>query len=591
MEALKEAVSCAWSVLCSNLLFLQMFFQSQHRRDCAAKQEERQRKLDELPSSFFEACTETDNEVLDLPLSELVQRHNAGSLSTASILNAYGKKVVLAQKTTNCLAGVMIQEALVSPSPTGSDCTDIPERPKPLSGVPVSIKDCIDIEGYDTTVGYSSKVNHPASSSAAIVRLLHDAGAITHVKTAVPPGLLGLETSSDLFGRTSNPYNEKYSSGASTGGGGALLACRGSVIEIGTDLGGSVRVPAHFCGVYAMRSSIGRFPAQGALSPIPGLESVVTISAPMSRRLEDLEEFWKRVVEMRPWEYDHTCVPLPWRPIDLQETKLKFGVVWQDGIISPSPACRRALEWVCDALEKQGHEVVDFSPPSIPEGLNVGLQLCFGDGGAGFFETLRKDEKLDPVMVAVRSLLAMPLFLKKILATITRKLTGDEVWASMLETLHLKSPAEERALVVSRDEYKAKWHQAWENEGFDFLLTVPHALPAIPTGSAEKVTLVSASYMMIFNILDYVAGVLPVTFVDRKSDALPKDFMKSDDYKNMGLISKGAYSVYDADEMHGLPLGVQIVGRRFEEEKVLQGMKIVEDALEACDRKFIPREF
>jgi hypothetical protein len=107
-------------------------------------------------------------------------------------------------------------------------------------------------------------------------------------------------------------------------------------------------------------------------------------------------------------------------------------------------------------------------------------------------------------MLAVRSLLGMPLLLKKFLAMITRKFTGDEVWALMLETLHLKSPAEERALVVSRDEYKAKWHQAWESEGFDFLLTVPHALPAIPTGTSEKVTLVSASYMMIFNIVSFI---------------------------------------------------------------------------------------
>ncbi|KAG2140696.1 amidase signature domain-containing protein [Suillus clintonianus] len=572
-----------------------MFSPSQHRLDCAAKQEERQRSLNELPPSFFEACTETDNKVLDLPLSELVQRHNAGSLSTASILNAYGKKVVSAQKATNCLAGIMIQEALIQKvpvSPTETDHTVIPEqRLTPLSGVPVSIKDCIDIEGYDTTVGYSSKVNHPASSSAAIVRLLHDAGAITHVKTTVPPGLLGLETSSDLFGRTSNPYNEKYVSGASTGGGGALLACRGSVIEIGTDLGGSIRMPAHFCGVYGMKSSAGRFPGWGTLPPVPGLESVATTCAPMSRRLDDLEEFWKRVMEMRPWEYDHTCVPLPWRSINLQDTKLKFGVVWKDGVIPPSPACHRALEWVCDALEKQGHEVVDFSPPSIAEGLNIGFQLCFGDGGAGFFDPVRKDEKLDPVMVALRSLLGMPLWIKKIMAMITRKFTGDEFGASMLETVHLKSPAEERALVVSRDEYRAKWHRAWEDEGFDFLLTVPHSLPAIPAGTAEKATLVSAGYMTIFNILDYVAGVLPVSFVDRQSDALPKDFMTSAEYKNMGMISKGAYSVYDADAMHGLPVGVQVVGRRFEEEKVLQGMKIVEDALEGCGRKFVPREF
>jgi Asp-tRNA(Asn)/Glu-tRNA(Gln) amidotransferase A subunit family amidase len=258
--------------------------------------------LDELPTSYFEASTDADDKVLDLSLSELVERHSAGSLSTANILLAYGRKVVSAQKATNCLAGVMIQEALDRKIPNGTDHKVI----STLSGVPVSIKDCIDIEGYDTTVGYSSKVNHPASSSAAIVRLLHDAGAITHVKTATPPGLLGLETRSDLFGRTSNPYNEKYSSGASTGGGGALLACRGSVIEIATDMGGSVRMPAHFCGIYAMKSSIGRFPSWGTLPPMPGLESVAVSCSPMSRRLDDLEEFWKRVVEMQPWDYDHT---------------------------------------------------------------------------------------------------------------------------------------------------------------------------------------------------------------------------------------------------------------------------------------------
>ena len=271
--------------------------------------------MDGLPSSYFAPCTEADDKVLDLPLAELVQRHSTGSLPTTSILLAYGRKAVSAQKATNCLTDVMIQEALgqkAPPSPVSADDTVHSSERRLLSGVPVSIKDCIHIKGYDTTMGHSSKVNHPASSSAAIVRLLHDAGAITHVKTTTPPGLLGLETSSDLFGRTSNPYNEKYASGASTGGGGALLAYRGSVIEIATDLGGSARLPAHFCGVYGMRSSIGRFPSWGTLPPMPGLESLATSCCPMSRRLDDLEEFWKRVVEMQPWDYDHTvrCVHL-----------------------------------------------------------------------------------------------------------------------------------------------------------------------------------------------------------------------------------------------------------------------------------------
>ena len=276
----------------------------------AAKQQERQQQLDALPASFSDSCTEQDHKIIDLSLRELVRRREAGTLSVSTILQAYGKKVVSAQKATNCLALVMLQESTVSEPPRSpprsEHKSDTHEATRPLSGVLVSIKDCIDIKGFDTTVGYSSRVNKPAVSSAAIVRLLQDAGAIIHAKTTTPPGLIGLETTSDLFGRTCNPYNDKFVSGASTGGGAALLASRGSLIEIGTDIGGSVRWPAHCCGIYGMRSSIGRFPSLGTMPPLPGQEFVGTSCSPMARRLDDLEEFWKRVVDMKPWNYDHT---------------------------------------------------------------------------------------------------------------------------------------------------------------------------------------------------------------------------------------------------------------------------------------------
>ena len=275
-----------------------------------AKQQERQRQLDALPASFSESCTEQDHEILDLSLRELVYSHETGVLSTSAILQAYGKKLVSAQKATNCLAAVILQESLNSnalQSPTRDEQRSSTHKPAHLlSGVLVSLKDCIDIEGYDTTVGFSSRVGKPAASSAAIVRLLKDAGAIIHAKTTTPPGLFSLETSSDLFGRTSNPYNANFSSGTSTGGGAALLASRGTLIEIGTDTGGSVRWPAHCCGIYGMRSSIGRFPSLGALPPLLGQEFVGSSCSPMARRLDDLEEFWKRVVNMNPWEYDYT---------------------------------------------------------------------------------------------------------------------------------------------------------------------------------------------------------------------------------------------------------------------------------------------
>ena len=224
----------------------------------------------------------------------------------------------------------------------------------------MSLKDVVDVEGHDTTLGFSAKANKPVTSSAAITRLLRDAGALCHVKTKVPIGLLSFETTSDLFGTTTNPYNPKFSPGGSTGGGAALLAHKGSMIEIATDIGGSNRYPPAFCGLYGMRSSSGRFPSLGCQTCAPGLEGVES-AAPIAKNIDDLREFWERVVGMKPWEYDHSvrvlytltleilinvrqrwvcvngeshqCVPIPWRPVDFVQAgrKPRWGVIWEDG--------------------------------------------------------------------------------------------------------------------------------------------------------------------------------------------------------------------------------------------------------------------
>jgi len=225
----------------------------------------------------------------------------------------YAKKTLQAHKATNCLTEIMFDEALRIPSVANwgpgvnfdSDTTEL-IRDRPLLGVPVSLKDTVDIAGHDTTIGYSCNVDHPVLTSSSIVRLLQDAGALVHAKTTVPTALLSIETVSDVFGRTTNPYNPAHTPGGSTGGGAALLACGGSKIEIGTDLAGSVRIPAHYCGIWSLKGSTGRFPVWGTVSCMMGLEGVQISAAPMAGSLGDLEAFWKGVVHMKPWVYDHS---------------------------------------------------------------------------------------------------------------------------------------------------------------------------------------------------------------------------------------------------------------------------------------------
>ncbi|KAF5350758.1 hypothetical protein D9758_010345 [Tetrapyrgos nigripes] len=557
---------------------------SVHQEACRLKQQERQALLDAASLLFSSPLTPSEEELHRLPISKLVEKCHLDDIAPADILTTYAKKTLQAQAETNCVSDILFDEALRSIpagwSPSDSDSnTGEGIRPRTLLGVPVSLKDTVDIEGHDSTIGYSCNVGKPAQRSSPIVRLLQDAGAIIHVKTTVPTGLFSVSTSSSLFGNTTNPYNPAHSVGASTGGGAALIACGGSKIEIGSDAGGSARLPAHFCGLWGLKGCIGRFPVWKNQSSMDGCESLPALGAALAGSLEDLAEFWKRVVEMGPWKYDFTCVPIPWRSVNLQEEgrKLKWGIIWEDGITPPTPACKRALSAVAEALRQEGHEVVDFVPPHIPSLLDIGYQLLFGDGGSQIREKLRPTESVNPACNGVLELLNLPRWFKKIIAWFTRK--SDPIYANLVDILHSKSIKEERDLVVQRDNYKAAWHDKWINEGLDFVLTVPAPIPAMKHEQVLQASLMSCSYMFLFNVLDFAAGVLPVTKVDRETDLLPPNFESTETFKKMNGVCKGVYTCYDANEMHGLPVGVQVVGRRFEEEKVLEGMKVVESAL------------
>lgn len=223
-----------------------------------------------------------------------------------AVLNAYSRKALALHTRTNCLTEIMLIDAV-------SWAEDV-ERVKtrmlgPLAGVPVSLKDSVAVAGYDASLGYAAWTSRPAVKDSTLVRLLRDAGAIPYVKTAIPTTLLSFESYSAVFGRATNPHNSNYSPGGSSGGEAALIAGGGSRIGIGTDVAGSVRVPAHYSGIYSVRASAGRFPKSGIASSMPGQEGVPAVASPMARTLEDLETFWAAIFQMEPWRYDHSvCI-------------------------------------------------------------------------------------------------------------------------------------------------------------------------------------------------------------------------------------------------------------------------------------------
>ncbi|KAI8985015.1 amidase signature enzyme [Trametes punicea] len=544
-----------------------------HRRACAAKQREREERIRSLPAAYREPLSSTDKHLLACPASEIVARVQAGALAPLDVLRAYGKQALRAHAATNCLTEVLIDKA----EGWATAC----DTQGPLAGMPVSVKDTVAFKGEDACIGYSAWVGRKAQKDSALVRLLKDAGAVPFVKTNVPITLLSFESANDVFGRTTNPHHKDYSPGGSTGGEAALLAYGGSRLGIGTDVAGSVRAPAHFSGIYTIKASMHRFLKSGNSTSMPGQEGIPAVYSPMTRTLEDLEMFWKAIFSMKPWEYDHSCLPIPWREVDLASGKpIRWAVIWDDGIIAPSPACRRALETVVSELQARGHEVVTFDPPSPYEGFKIGFQLLLAEGGKLSTKPIRWGESNDPGVRKARIAFAIPRFVKQLYAWYLRYIRGDDTYAGIVENCYEKTVEQYLALIAAREGYREQWFDKLKGEAIDFVLTVPNALPATPHGGMKS-AIAACGYTFLFNILDYSAGVLPVTHVDKELDALDAKAFKA-----RNSIERDMYRLYDATKMHGLPVGVQVVGKRLEEERVLAAMKTIEDLLKKSGKAY-----
>lgn len=201
-----------------------------------AKQQERNERIKGLPSVYHSPITLEDEKILAQPASAIVAGVRSGSLKPSDVLVAYGKKALKAHAATNCLTEVLIGEA--------EEWAKNVTVEGPLAGMPISMKDTVAVAGWDSCIGYSAWVGKPVKKDAALVRLLKDAGAVPFVKTNVPITLLSFESANDVFGTSTNPHGKAYAPGGSTGGEAALLAYGGSRLGIGTDVAGSVRVPA-----------------------------------------------------------------------------------------------------------------------------------------------------------------------------------------------------------------------------------------------------------------------------------------------------------------------------------------------------------
>jgi len=272
--------------------------------DC--KQAEREDKLMPHRRWHRDALPKTQD-VSKFPLSRLTEKEQCIVLSDATeivdlikrrvytateVLTAFIVAAVAAQDVTNCLSEIFIDSALERAQELDRHQQRTGEVVGPLHGLPVSIKDHIKIKGIDTSTGYTAWAYKTiADTDAVVVDILRKAGAILYVKTQNPQTLLSLETNNNVFGRTLNPFNIMLTPGGSSGGESALIACHGSPLGVGTDIGGSIRIPAAHGGLYGLKGSVARLPHAGLMGSHDGMDEIVGCVGPIATSARDLELF------------------------------------------------------------------------------------------------------------------------------------------------------------------------------------------------------------------------------------------------------------------------------------------------------------
>ncbi len=292
----------------------------------------------------------------------------SGRVSAAEVIQAHLARIEETQPRINAAVEILAEQALAAARNPNDG---------PMMGVPISIKDSIDVAGVKTTSGsLTRKQAAPAERDATLVSRLRQAGAIPIAKTNLPEWLFSFETDNYIYGRTNNPYDVTRTPGGSSGGESALLAVGGSALGLGSDAFGSVRLPAAFCGLAGVKPTSGRLPRTGHVPGPGGWVQAVWQIGPMARRVEDV------MLAMRllayPDEEDLWSPPVPLLESKQELKDLRVAFYTGNGFAECAPEIKAAVEKCARFLADEGAIVAAERPPGVADVFDLEMAL-FGN--------------------------------------------------------------------------------------------------------------------------------------------------------------------------------------------------------------------
>ncbi|KAG2134391.1 general amidase [Suillus bovinus] len=500
-------------------------------------------------TGFPESCgllNAREIKITNTSVDVLLKKLATAEWTAVEVTTAFSKRAIVAHQLVNCLTEIFIDRALARAAELDDYLKKTGKVVGPLHGLPISLKDQLCIKGLETTMGYVSWIGQYEEKNAVLVDILIECGAVPFVRTNVPQTLMWPETLNSIFGRTTNPYNVSLTPGGSSGGEGALIALKGSPLGVGSDIGGSIRAPSAFCGIYGLRPSYGRVPYCGARNSLEGEDSILSVFGPMSNSLRGLRIFMKAVANSKPWLKDPLAVRKKWDEDEYELADhgsgkyLCFAIMWDDGVVVPHPPIKRSLEITKAALQKAGHKVVDWKPI--------------------------KHKLLEEIAGNIWNAGSAEDFM------ITTSSTGEPIISTMeLEDAHAMTPS----FRPKNDHWNATASETGTGRAVDAIICPAAPFAATPHGKFTRVFLY-CNYTTVWNALDYPAAIFPVTTVDPTLDGKKPPHSFYDDF------DKDIYEMYDPEKFKNAPVCLQLVGRTLEEEAVIKMTEIVDAALAAA---------
>lgn len=462
-----------------------------------------------------------------------------GQLSAYDVTYAFCHRAMLAHQILNCCSEIFVKEALMKAKELDLEFQKNGKTVGILHGIPVSLKDQVDLKGIPSSIGYVSLANVKMKENALLADKLIELGAILFVKTCVPMAMMAPETESNLYPYTYSAANINLSSGGSSGGEGSLIAAGGARIGFGTDIGGSIRIPATYNGLFAMKPSIGRVSYLRVSNSYEAQESIPSVIGPLGKTLEEIEFIMKAVVETKCWLHDPKVLPIEWKEnVKFDKDTIKIGV-WRDsGNVEPLPPIKRVLNQVSKLLKGDAKlEVVEVEWPEHKRLINALMAVFGADAGKEIIDECAKSG--EPIHELLGYLVDSD--------NLKAPLTINEWWDLCQEVYLIKQ----------------KYLKFWDDNQLDAVLA-----PVMTSPSTKPHSAVCLEYTGVCNLCDSVGVVLPLGTVDATIDVLEERPVRSE----LEAAIRKQYIPQDFDKM---PVCLQVICRKTEEEKCLAISKMI----------------